>query len=366
MEITQAQRARLLVRMHEWVEEGRSTAPADEERAELALADIYKLAGRDPPEMTWAASPLDALMQAQGQSGSNIAIELSERLRKRATEIVIRHGVDMAALACGKAGEELLAHTAFVDLQARVWALQRPRPPAGQIVRLHDLIEERLTALATWNSWPGKVMNQFLRGALVPFTLYAVEALAYGLKIGEAWALLPYAVLGRSAGFVLPLEGRAWLCARPTVMDHDTDGLLHAEGGPALDWDGQMPFYLWHDRLVSQKLVAPVATWHWRDIIDETDRERRALMLERFGLERFLRRAGRVVHEDETGRLWSTGPTRFMSRISAVEVVNGTPEPDGSRRHYWIRVPPDIRRARAGVAWTYGIVEKRYQLDVRT
>jgi hypothetical protein len=44
-----------------------------------------------------------------------------------------------------------------------------------------------------------------------------------------------------------------------------------------------------------------------------------------------------------------------------VEVVNATPEPDGSRATYWLRVPPDIRSAHAGVAWTFGFNEGNYR-----
>ena len=38
-----------------------------------------------------------------------------------------------------------------------------------------------------------------------------------------------------------------------------------------------------------------------------------------------------------------------------VEVVNSTPEPDGSRKTYFLRVPPTIGTAREAVAWTFGL-----------
>jgi len=37
-----------------------------------------------------------------------------------------------------------------------------------------------------------------------------------------------------------------------------------------------------------------------------------------------------------------------------VEVANATPEPDGTRRAYWLRVPPDMRTARQAVAQAGG------------
>lgn len=44
-----------------------------------------------------------------------------------------------------------------------------------------------------------------------------------------------------------------------------------------------------------------------------------------------------------------------------VEVVNATPEPDGTRRTYWLRVPPQTRTAKEGVAWTFGLDPADYQ-----
>src|SRR5258708_19796990 len=36
-----------------------------------------------------------------------------------------------------------------------------------------------------------------------------------------------------------------------------------------------------------------------------------------------------------------------------IEVINRTPEPDSSFKHYWLRVPPTMRTAREAVAWTF-------------
>ena len=40
--------------------------------------------------------------------------------------------------------------------------------------------------------------------------------------------------------------------------------------------------------------------------------------------------------------------------LAVVEVVNSTPEPDGTHRSYWLRVPPGLRDPRTAVAWTFG------------
>ena len=35
-------------------------------------------------------------------------------------------------------------------------------------------------------------------------------------------------------------------------------------------------------------------------------------------------------------------------------IFNATPDADGSRRRYFLRVPPHMRTAHQGVAWTFG------------
>lgn len=52
--------------------------------------------------------------------------------------------------------------------------------------------------------------------------------------------------------------------------------------------------------------------------------------------------------------------------VVMVEVVNSTPEPDGTRRTYWLRVPPRTLTAREGVAWTFGLSAEEYAPQRRT
>ena len=49
-----------------------------------------------------------------------------------------------------------------------------------------------------------------------------------------------------------------------------------------------------------------------------------------------------------------------------VQVTNSTPEPDGSFKDYWLRVPPDTERAKQAVAWTFGKTEADYDVALQT
>jgi hypothetical protein len=65
------------------------------------------------------------------------------------------------------------------------------------------------------------------------------------------------------------------------------------------------------------------------------------------------------VSSDEYGVLWRVTMPGDEPLVM-VEVVNATPEPDGSRRTYFLRVPPRMRSAHEAVAWTFGLTPEEY------
>ena len=100
-------------------------------------------------------------------------------------------------------------------------------------------------------------------------------------------------------------------------------------------------------------------------IVAEPDISTRRTAIDRFGVTAFVKEAGTVIDSDldrqgQMRRLWQA-PRQGDNPIILVEVVNSTPEPDGSHRHHWLRVPPQIRRCQDAVAWTFGISPAAYE-----
>lgn len=84
-------------------------------------------------------------------------------------------------------------------------------------------------------------------------------------------------------------------------------------------------------------------------------------MVERYGQERFLIESGAAIrHRDDAGVLYER-PLGDDEPIVMVQVKNSTPEPDGSFKDYFIRVPPSMATARQAVAWTFGLLEDQYR-----
>lgn len=77
--------------------------------------------------------------------------------------------------------------------------------------------------------------------------------------------------------------------------------------------------------------------------------------------EKFLKESNvNIIHQDEFGILYHKH-FHDGSWQAMVCVKNSTPEPDGSRKEYYLRVPPDIHTARGAVAWTFGLQADEYE-----
>jgi hypothetical protein len=95
-------------------------------------------------------------------------------------------------------------------------------------------------------------------------------------------------------------------------------------------------------------------------IIEERNVELKRMLIEAYGMEKFIRDSrARVVDQDRFGTLYRC-EMMHDEPLCMVEVINSTPEPDGTFHRYFLRVPPAITTARAAVAWTFGLAPIDY------
>lgn len=170
--------------------------------------------------------------------------------------------------------------------------------------------------------------------------------------------------LARAVGAWWALDGLAIVCERPTTLASDARGRLHSDAGPAAAWADGFAVWAQHGVMVPGWVVSEPGRITVENIDEEDNAEVRRVMIERFGPERLVREGGaKLEHEDETGRLWSRRLRNQGWReepVVMVEVINATPEPDGTRKTYHLRVPPTMRTARQAVAWTFGMRGSEY------
>jgi hypothetical protein len=94
----------------------------------------------------------------------------------------------------------------------------------------------------------------------------------------------------------------------------------------------------------------------------EENAEVRRVMIERYktgeeisGAAAYIRDAGgkRLDHDDAFGTLWRRD-VPGDEPIVTLEVVNRSPEPDGSYKHYWLRVDPSLTKSQHAWNWLNG------------
>ncbi|MEI6076187.1 MAG: DUF6745 domain-containing protein [Verrucomicrobiota bacterium] len=177
--------------------------------------------------------------------------------------------------------------------------------------------------------------------------------------------LTPRIDLGKACGLGVLFWDWAFISAKPEFKV-DEQGILHCETGPSVRYPDGFSFFYLHGVRVPEKLVMSPETITITEIEEENNVEIRRMMIERYGQERFLMESGaEEIHRDDFGILYRKDFLEDQSLVM-VKVVNSTPESDGSFKDYFLRVPPDMERAKQAVAWTFGKEENDYSPALQT
>lgn len=172
--------------------------------------------------------------------------------------------------------------------------------------------------------------------------------------------------LARQSQFYLFLDPIAFVSERPVVYQEDSEGRLHSATGPALAYSDGYKLYSWHGNRLPKKVIEHPEELSIEKILSQGNVEIRRIMIERFGVERFLEASKtEKVNEDEYGVLYRM---EFADDepLVMVKVLNSTPESDGSHKSYFLRVPPTVITAHEAVAWTFRLDGDEYSPAMQT
>jgi hypothetical protein len=123
---------------------------------------------------------------------------------------------------------------------------------------------------------------------------------------------------------------------------------------------------MWHGMRVPAQIIKAPATITVAQIEAEANAEVRRVMIQRYGMARYLSDSGaKQISETERGTLYRK-ELAGDEPIVMVKVRNSTPEPDGSVKDYFLRVPPTMTNASEAVAWLCGKTAETYRPEVET
>lgn len=367
----------------DWQADAYRTDPADRARAEAGVAAAYADAGLAAPErFVWVPSPARGAVAAAVLGGHEAA------LRKAGLDDLLDRA--RADLGEGTAGASVLA-----DVRTRPWEAERTAACSEQgpeqwprtwaetggllwnqvqslVTRVRGAVGEQARVRSAGDPGPAPEENaaeSILRAATLDAVLGQHDApwLALFESVGRLdGPLAGLAEVARSSGWWWPYERLVIMSERPCELHRDEPGRLHRGDGPALAYPDGFSLHAWRGMPIPPDFVASLTGLTADRISAEENAELRRVMLEIFGYDRYLAETGaRPLHQDETGVLWSID-LPGDEPVVMVEVVNSTPEPDGTHRTYYLRVPPSTRTARAGVAWTFGVDEADYRPQKQT
>lgn len=149
----------------------------------------------------------------------------------------------------------------------------------------------------------------------------------------------------RGVGWWWPHQRFVIVSDRPREL-HLDGGRLHRTDGPALRWSDGWALYFLHGVQVSPDVILHPARISVADICAEPDIERRRIMIDRLGADRFIDGTGAEErHSDSLGVLWriphSPGNGRALQFIQVIR-----PTPDRSPGSYWLKTSPGASTAR--------------------
>ena len=170
------------------------------------------------------------------------------------------------------------------------------------------------------------------------------------------------------------------VCERPRELHRDEQGRLHYASGPAVAWGDGWGVHSWHGTRVPADIIERPESITVKRIEEERNAELKRIMIDRYGMARYVRDAKFDVVDADTDPLGQ--PRRLLRRddVVVVELTNSTIDADGTRRVYHIPVEPELRPLLEGgamgdpqrmtalnaVASTYGMRGEEYKLAMET
>lgn len=141
---------------------------------------------------------------------------------------------------------------------------------------------------------------------------------------------------------------------------------FHSLEGPAIRFADGYKIYAVTGIVASRRHVEDPGSLTAAEIESVTNASLRRLLMETYGISRFLLDIGaELINEDECGKLYRK-ELEGDEPLVMVRVKNSTPEPDGSFKEYFLRVPPTMTTAREAVAWTFDMNDREYSPDSET
>ena len=415
--LTDEQMARMSEIRNKWRRYGLSCEPADRTCAEQGIVEAYRVAELPAPQIVWCASPLAGLAartefmartkKGNGRQSTNtIAGECVKDKVLHKTNCRVRSNIwrNVRKSIWHKVNENV-----GEEMEPSHWNIPAINVKRGVWSNVGARILERIE-----DSW-GQYGNSFKYG-FPESRYYGFHDAIFGQHNSDWLANIDFfksiaglnqetsdlnclLKIAQSAGWFWPYENVCWICERTESVHLDENEELHNLRGAAVSYPDGWKLYASHGVLLPDWIMETPDQISPSKIDKEQNAEIRRVMIELFGQERYLKEGGsQLIGSGSCGRLWKK-EIRDDEPIVMVEILNSTPEKDGSLsvraaiatfgedaqvnhdgmmmrlggvpdglrfKSYFLRVPPTCRTPKEAVAWTFNKKESEYELIVQS
>ena len=186
--------------------------------------------------------------------------------------------------------------------------------------------------------------------------------------------IFPLLNLAQHAGWYLPHKNICWISERHIILNRDERGRLHSMNAPAVVYPDGWKIYAVHGVRIPEKIIMSPDQITISEIENESNAEIRRIMIDQYDIKykgKYLLDSGAKIidkDKDQFGKplILYKKEINDDEPIVMIKMINSTPEPDNSFKEYFLRVPPDIKKAKEAIAWTFNVESENYNPIIET
>lgn len=352
-----------------------STSAIDHNKVEALISRIYTLQGKPAPKFRWFSNPRDLLKAAEDSGQTNwlslARIEDKSGLisRKALEKTISSEDFDIFFGALWESlperelrslplqvGREVIADSPL-SVEEEMQKIDQ-RKDIMQIMKA--MLDRRPSSSPLFDSlaWASSSLSR-LAIARCSCEFFEAEIESEDRELLDALQ-----ALARSGHAYLFSELDCYLSERPLEFHMDEQARTHKDNGPAVVYDGGFKLFCWKNARTTEYALTVEPSLE--NIFRQDNAEVRRVLIDRYGIDRYILDSGaEIIQHDRFGTLYRK--TQLDDEpIVMVRITNSSPEPDGSFRTYFLRVPPQTRTAREAVAWTFNMTPEEYDPEIET
>jgi hypothetical protein len=328
--LTPEQKRLLQVMQQQWLD--RATQSIDRDKATAAITAIYAHIGQKPPQVIFVASPAKACLLIALIEDSDRALQSDSLGASLRQPLQAQLGQEVQ----GALGDRLAASlNAGLDSAVQTEIMSALGQPL-EIAFGNSL----LASLA----------------ALIGNALHAESSRAdaavfeFGKSIGvnmepECYAL--YMSYCQEVGWIFPYEKLVVACERPRKIGWDSQDRIHGEGEPAIQFADGFSLWAWHGVRLPQRYRCHPDRWQAQWLLEESNVELRRALLQGIGYSRIVHELGAI--ELDHWREYTLLQIAAQADVEPIYLLKMVCP--STQAIQVLRVPPDLRSARAAIRW---------------